>query len=155
MSIFSVKPMSLKDVQKYVDENHRHNKAPRHHKFSIGLVKDGEIVGVGVAGLPTARMLNDGDSLEITRTCTDGTRNANSAIYGALVRAARSLGYRRVFTYTQCTESGASLRGAGWRIDSKLAARKGWNTKSRERCNQEYMSVERTRWIIELKDAEK
>lgn len=59
-------------------------------------------------------MLDNGVTLEVTRTCTDGTRNANSMLYGAIVRAATALGYHKCVTYTQHDESGASLRGAGW-----------------------------------------
>ena len=37
-----------------------------------------------------------------------------SALYGACRRAAWALGYRRLVTYTLPSESGSSLRGAGW-----------------------------------------
>src|SRR5574340_286799 len=67
-----------------------------------------------------------GLTLEISRTCTDGTRNANSMLYGALWRAAKALGYSRCITYTQHGESGASLRGAGWLPVAELRARGSW-----------------------------
>ncbi|MER6082978.1 XF1762 family protein [Streptomyces sp. NPDC001833] len=41
---------------------------------------------------PAARHLDDGTTLEVTRTASDGTRNANSPLYGASWRAAKALG---------------------------------------------------------------
>ena len=141
-----IRPVSLKVAQEYVRDNHRHNKPPIRHKFSIGLYNGDQLVGVAVAGRPVARMLDDGMTLEVTRTCTDGTRNANSMLYGAIVRAATALGYRKCVTYTQHGESGASLRGAGWTPVAQLKARKGWDTPGRPREDIGSGGVERIRW---------
>lgn len=85
-------------------------------KFCVALADDsGETHGVAIVGRPVARGLDDGWTLEVTRTCTDGTKNANSMLYGAAWRAARALGYRRLVTYTLVEESGTSLRAAGWK----------------------------------------
>ena len=56
-------------------------------------------------------------------TCTDGCPNANSALYGACWRIASAMGYRRLVTYTEGGESGASLKAAGLRKVRDLAAR--------------------------------
>jgi hypothetical protein len=63
-----------------------------------------------------ARLLDDGRTLEVTCVATDGTRNACSFLYGAMRRASRALGYARTITYTLPSESGASLRAAGYRL---------------------------------------
>ena len=55
-------------------------------------------------------------TLEVTRLCTDGTKNACSFLYGKAARAAFALGYRRIGTYTLPDEGGASLRAAGWKL---------------------------------------
>jgi hypothetical protein len=141
-----LRPVSLKFAQEYVRKYHRHNKPPQGHKFSVGLFVHGDCVGIACAGRPVARMLDDGLTLEVIRTCTDGTRNANSMLYGAIVRAATALGYRRCITYTQHNESGASLRGAGWSIVAQLPARKGWDTPSRKRADISSGNVARLRW---------
>ena len=120
-----IRPVSLKTAQEYVRKHHRHNKPPVGHKFSIGLFDGERMVGIATAGRPVARALDDGLTLEVTRTCTDGTRNANSMLYGAIVRAATALGYLKCVTYTQGTESGASLRGAGWTAVAEIAPRGG------------------------------
>jgi hypothetical protein len=141
-----VRPVTLKTAQEFVRVNHRHNKPPIGHKFSVGLYDGDRLVGVATAGRPVARMLDDGLTLEVTRTCTDGTRNANSKLYGAIVRAATALGYARCVTYTQHDESGASLRGAGWTPVQNLPARAGWTAPSRPRADIGSGNVARIRW---------
>jgi hypothetical protein len=141
-----IQPVSLKFAQEFVRQHHRHNKPPVGHKFSVGLFDGDVCVGVAVAGRPVARMLDDGLTLEVTRTCTDGTRNANSMLYGAIARAATALGYRKCVTYTQHDESGASLRGAGWTPAQQLDARAGWSAPSRPRKDIGSAGVPRVRW---------
>ena len=141
-----IQPISLKFAQAFVREHHRHNKPPVGHKFSVGLFDGERCVGVAVAGRPVARMLDDGLTLEVTRTCTDGTRNANSMLYGAIVRAAIALGYRKCVTYTQHDESGASLRGAGWTAVQQMQPNAGWDRPSRQRSDIGSAGVSRVRW---------
>lgn len=100
------------------------------HKFSIGLNDAEKLVGVAMAGRPVARHFDDGRTLEVNRTCTDGTQNANSMLYGAVWRAAKAMGYRRLITYTQADESGISLKAAGFRKVKELAARASWAESS-------------------------
>ena len=53
-------------------------------------------------------------TLEVTRCTTDGMEHACSMLYGAAARSAKSFGWRRIISYTQEGESGASLRAAGF-----------------------------------------
>lgn len=127
-------PTTFKAACEFVKRLHRHNKPPRGHKFSIGL-REGEIlVGVAMAGRPVARAFDNGLTLEVNRTCTDGTANANSMLYGAVWRAAKAMGYLRCITYTQADESGASLRAAGWRKVKELPPRGSWAESSGAGC---------------------
>lgn len=123
-------PVTFRRACEFVLALHRHNKPPRGHKFSIGLEKNGALVGVAMAGRPIARHFDDGLTLEVNRTCTDGSRNANSMLYGAVRRTAWGMGYKRIITYTQCEESGASLRAAGFVLVKTLPARAGWAASS-------------------------
>lgn len=109
-----LKPVSLREANEYVRKRHRHHKPVAGHKFSIGCETDGELAGVVIAGRPVSRYLDDGKTLEVTRLCTDGTKNACSFLYSAAARAAAAMGYDRIITYTLDTENGASLRAAGW-----------------------------------------
>lgn len=146
MSDLHLVPFSFAAARHFVDGWHRHNRAPQGHKFSIGLANGTILVGVAIVGRPIARPYDDGTTLEVIRTATDGTPNANSMLYGAAWRAAKSLGYRRLITYTQDAEPGTSLHAAGWRILADRPHRKGWDTPSRPRDNGSYLSTVRTLW---------
>lgn len=115
----SLMPVTLKQANAFVAEHHRHHKPVVGHKFSIGCQKSGELVGVVIAGRPVSRYLDDGFTLEVTRLCTLGDRNACSMLYAAAARAAKAMGYDRIITYTLDTENGASIRAAGWRCAGK------------------------------------
>lgn len=146
MSGLRVVPVSFDEACRFVEAHHRHHGAPIGHKFSIGVQCGEALVGVAIVGRPVARHLDDGRTLEVARTATDGTRNANSMLYGAAWRAAKALGYDRVVTFTQAGETGASLRAAGWRIVGERPPRKGWSVPSRPREDRGVDGVQRTLW---------
>ena len=84
--------------------------------------------------------------LEVTRVATDGTPNACSLLYAAAWQATKALGYRRLLTYTQRGESGASLRAAGWRIVAARPPAPGWSRPSRPRTDHGVEHIARLRW---------
>lgn len=86
--MLEITPMTLKEANAYVEQNHRHHGPVVGHKFSIGCSDGEKIVGVAIVGRPVARHLDDGWTLEVNRLCTDGTRNACSMLYAAAWRAA-------------------------------------------------------------------
>jgi hypothetical protein len=130
----TIRPLAFREACTLVDTLHRHHTRPAGHKFSLAVTTpDGQVVGAAIVGRPSARHLDDGWSLEVTRLVTDQTHNACSALLGAAWRAAKALGYRRLITYTQAAESGASLRGAGWHKIRDLPPRPGWNAPGRPR----------------------
>lgn len=145
-------PVSFDTACQVVAELHRHHRPPVGHKFSIGVADDGGTLrGVIIISRPVApATAARGDTLEVTRSATDGTPNANSMLYGAARRATFALGYRRLITYTQEGESGASLRAAGYRVLAERPARKGWNTPSRPREDRGVDGVARTLWGVEV-----
>lgn len=126
----AIRPITLRQACAFIAEHHRHNKPPQGHKFSVAVYHVDEIAGVATAGRPVARHFDDGLTLEVNRSCTDGTANANSMLYGAVWRAAKAMGYRRCITYTQHDEPGTSLRAAGWRRVKDLPARRSWAESS-------------------------
>jgi len=125
-------PCTVRRARRFVGDHHRHSLPPNGGLFAVAVECDGETVGVGIAGRPVARALDDGRTVEITRCCTLGTPNAASMVYGALCKAARALGYERAITYTLASESGASLRGAGFLVAAQVRAQ-GWDRPSRSR----------------------
>jgi hypothetical protein len=125
-------PITFRAARAYVQRVHRHHEAPRGHKFSVGLQLGDQLVGVAMAGRPVSRHLDNGLTLEVNRTCTDGTANANSMLYGACRRTAWGMGYRRLITYTQTGESGASLHASGFIKVKDLPKRGSWADSSQK-----------------------
>lgn len=144
MTTLRVVPCSIRQASGFVAQHHRHHKPPRGALFALACMDDDRLCGVAIVGRPVARGLQDGLTCEVTRLCTDGTRNACSILYGRARRAAGALGYRKVVTYTLPDEGGASLRAAGW--DCAGAAGGGsWNCPSRPRTDQA-PTQEKLRW---------
>ncbi|MFD4933350.1 XF1762 family protein [Streptomyces virginiae] len=142
-----VVPVRQKAAKEFVADWHRHHQPPPGAVFCVGAADpEGTLRAVAMVGRPVARHLDNGQTLEVTRTATDGTANANSLLYGAAWRAAKALGYTRLITYTQDGESGASLRGAGWRILAQRAPRPGWDSPSRPRQSRGVDHIARTLW---------
>lgn len=147
MSGLALVPVTFRDARGFVAMWHRHHAPPVGCKFCIGAADhEGVLHGVVIVGRPVARHLDNGSTLEVTRTATDGTANANSLLYAAAWRAAKALGYCRLITYTQSGESGASLKGAGWRVIAERPAHPGWNRPSRPRQATGTEGIPRTLW---------
>lgn len=128
-------PMSLWDANAFVRQYHRHHHPVVGHKFSLGAMRGRSLVGVVIIGRPVSRLRDDGLTLEVTRLCTDGTKNACSFLYGAAARAAFALGYRRIGTYILASEQGISLKAAGWRLIGETAGG-SWSREGRPRINR-------------------
>lgn len=124
--------MDLEGANEFVLRHHRHHIPVVGHKFSVGAAVAGKLVGVVIVGRPVSRMRDDGQTLEVTRLCTDGTRNACSFLYGVAARATFALGYSRIGTYIRADESGISLSAAGWRMLAHTAGT-SWTRPSRPR----------------------
>ena len=145
--MLTIVPIDYRTACSMVAAWHRHHRPPVGHKFSIGLSVGDELVGAIIVGRPVARHLDDGATLEVTRSVVaDDIPNGNSMLYGAAWRAAKALGYRRLITYTQAGETGASLRGAGWRVIAERPARTGWDTPTRRRLPRGVDGIQRTLW---------
>ena len=140
-------PITLREANKFVTAHHRHNTSVRGWKFGVAVNNGKQIVGVAIASRPVARMLDDGFTLEVTRCCTDGTRNACSMLYNSIWRAGKELGYTRCITYTLQSEAGSGLKGAGWRIVSHKAGGGSWSRSNRKRIDKHSLEY-KIRWEI-------
>ena len=108
-------PIELSDANEFVGLHHRHHKPVQGHRFSLSAWSGESLVGVVIVGRPVARLAGHPlEVLEVTRLCTDGTRNACSFLYAAAARAGRAMGYKRIQTYILETEHGSSLKASGW-----------------------------------------
>ena len=137
-------PISLKDANAFVEGLHRHHKKVQGHKFSLAARKDAKIIGVCIVGRPVARGLDNGLRLEITRLCTDGSKNACSFLYGAAARAAWALGYEAIGTYILASENGASLKASGFKFVHNVKGR-SWTCPSRPRTDK-HPTVDKQLW---------
>jgi hypothetical protein len=135
MSKMELVTISLDEANAFVKKVHRHHGRVIGHKFSLGAVKHGDIVGVAIVGRPVARMRDDGLTLEVSRLATDGTRNACSFLYGACARAAFALGFKRIGTYILASENGATLVASGWRLIGETGGG-SWSSPSRPRIDK-------------------
>lgn len=140
----NLQPISYREACVFVNEHHRHHNPPQGHKFSIGVNDGVRVVGVVIVGRPVARSFDNGWTLEVTRCCTDGTRNACSKLYGAAWKVTQGMGYTRLVTYLLESECGASVRGAGWRFVG-VAGGGSWSVPSRLRVDK-HPTCQKTLW---------
>lgn len=138
----------LPTANEYVRVNHRHHRKVVQHKFSLGAYMGNDLVGVSIVGRPVARMFDTGLRLEILRLCTDGTPNACSFLYSASARAGRALGYSVIGTYILASESGVSLRAAGFRFRHVTKGR-SWSHPKRPR-EDKHPTENKTYWETDL-----
>ena len=135
MPTLTIQPVSFDEACLFVAEHHRHHQPPQGYKFTIAVNDGSRVVGVVIVGRPVSRRKDDGWTLEVTRCCTDGTKNACSVLYAAGWRAARAMGYRRLITYTLQTEPGTSLVAAGWKVIGETKPQ-SWDSPSRPRIDK-------------------
>jgi len=139
----------MAEANEFVRRYHRHHRPLKvGYLFALAVADEtGEVRGVAIVGRPCSQYLEDGWTAEVRRVATDGCPNACSALYAAAWRAARAMGYRKLITYTLPSESGASLRGAGWRCIGKAGGH-SWNHPSRPRVDMHPNQV-KLRWEVE------
>ena len=140
-----ITPCNFKTACEFISKHHRHHNPTVGCKFCISLKDENDnILGVAVCGRPVSRFLDDGLTCEINRLCTDGTRNACSALYGACCRIAKEMGYKKVITYILESENGASLKASNFICEGK-AGGKIWSGK---RMKDKGVPEElKTRWV--------
>ena len=143
-------PFTLRKANEFVKLHHRHSKTVVGCKFSIAAISEaGDVIGIAIVGRPVARKLDDGLTGEIVRTCTDGTKNVNSFLYGACARIWKEMGGKKIITYTLETESGISLKASGFKhIDTTKAVSKGkgWTNRKNREWQPKVHSLKKYRW---------
>lgn len=152
-----VVPCTLPTANRFVSKWHRHHAAlPGGFAwFCVMAVADGTVRGVAIAGRPSNRNNDDGQTIEVLRVASDGTPNVCSALLGACARAAKAIGARRIITYTLTSETGSSLRGAGWICECSDTGRSWWTHAGTRTpaVQREHMSQSKARWSLAFRDA--
>ena len=126
-------PLTMKQANRLVGEWHRHHSLEVGHRWSIGVLHLGQLVGAVIVGRPKARMTPQYEIAEVTRCVTNGTRNACSKLYSAAARAAEAMGFTEIQTFLLFEEDGVSLRASGWEKDAEPTEGGKWDRPSRQR----------------------
>ncbi len=148
-----VLPLTLAQLNAFVEMHHRHHKRVQGHRFSLGVEKDGAgLVGACSVGRPVARGCDPYLTAEVTRLVTDGTRNACSILYAAAARACAAMGFEKIQTYILESESGTSLKASGWRFDG-MTSGGDWNhsKKYSGKRRVDQPQCPKQRWVKDLK----
>lgn len=131
----ALRPVQRIEARQFVLDQHRHHGWVSGFLWLHGLAGEGgALVGIAVVGRPVARALQDGLTMEVTRLCRRRAEWLLNAVRHAR-RAAIAKGYRRGLTYILASETGASLRAAGWRFLWHVPGR-SWDTPSRPRIDK-------------------
>jgi hypothetical protein len=129
----NLKPISFIAAKDFIARYHRHHRPPQGMKFCIGLEDESGLIGIAVVGRPVSRFLDDGYTAEVTRLCVlDGHKNACSMLYSACWRSASAMGFTKIITYILSSETGISLKAAGWSCEGE-AGGGSWSVPSRPR----------------------
>lgn len=145
MSTLRIAPITLRQARAFVQEHHRHHDRPQGGLWALALLRGDDLVGVAVAGRPVSGELQRRGYLEVTRVCVlEGVRNGCSMLYARIRRIAPLMGYARVITYTLESETGASLRGAGFEAVARTRGG-SWDTPSRHRRDS-HPTCPKLRW---------
>lgn len=136
-------------ANEFIIHTHRHSGRVVGAIFAIGLYRESELIGVAILSRPISRRFHFQQICEVTRVCGDGTKNVNSKLYGVMARIARELGFSKIITYTLASESGVSLRAAGWKLETSKAGKPTrWN--GRNNAVEKYPSEYKKRWSKSL-----
>jgi hypothetical protein len=148
---YHVIPLELAEANALVARWHRHHQPSQGHRFSLGVVDaDGILHGAAIVGRPVARLAGSPrDVLEVVRLVTDGTENCCSILYAAAARAGHAMGYRRIQTYVLGSESGTSLRAAGWTDEGEAGGGQWKHTDGKARRTDQPTELKR-RWAKAL-----
>ena len=144
-------PIKLKDANGFIEFLHRHSRPVPGWKFGVALRDAISLVGVAIVARPVSRMLDDGETLEVTRLClmTGEVPNLASRLLGSCRKSAKALGYSKLISYTREHESGVAWRAAGW---TAVATTEGgsWSRSSRPRQSHEDEEGPKTRWEVQI-----
>ncbi len=107
----------------------------------MAFFRGGVLRGVAIVGRPLSRHLDDGETLEVLRLCTDGTYNACSILYGRCAKISKDMGYHKIITYILEEEQGTSLKASGWTLEEENVGGGSWENCSRREDDRTYQQM--------------
>lgn len=146
----TIRPIELRSANAFIATLHRHHKPVQGHRFSLACYDGDRLCGVCTVGRPVARLAgNPLEVLEVTRLCTDGTKNACSCLYAAAARVGSIMGYKRIQTYILGSEPGTSLVACGW-VNEGQAGGGQWKHTDGKPRRTDQPTEKKTRWSRRL-----
>jgi len=137
-------PITLREANDFVANFHRHNgrTARNGGKWAIGVSNGHELIGVAIVGNPLSATLMNGFTAEVLRVCVRdyAPKGTNSFLYSRCWRIWQIMGGTKLITYTLQTESGASLRGAGWKVVGQTKPHDAWRRK-KDNCKRNWQPI--------------
>ncbi|MCK5316919.1 MAG: hypothetical protein KAJ55_03345 [Anaerolineales bacterium] len=153
--------VTLTQAKEFIRRWHRHHKPPTGWRWGHALAsytdpfrRTAQVVGVAMVGRPVARAINHREVVEVNRLCVHPeidsglVWNVASQLYGAAWKEAKRRGFKKIITYTLESESGVSLKAAGWTPEAKTKGG-SWNTPARSRQDKG-PTCRKIRWAREL-----
>lgn len=147
--MLTLTPLTLEQANELIGRLHRHHKSVVGHRFSVGAWQGEKLVGVATVGRPVAQLTPQYQTADVTRNCTDGTKNACSFLYSACARIAKEMGFVKIQTFILESEPGTSLRAAGWTFDGMT--RGGSHTRVNRKRREDQPQCKKQRWVKNLK----
>jgi hypothetical protein len=133
----------------FIARHHRHHLPPSGAQLAVGLVRGPRLVGVAILGRPVPPAVDDGATIEVTRTGTDHAHDHTGvevALYRASWHVARVYGYHRLITHTHLGEITRALRAVGLRPVATVPPRARTHTPVGTAHGRGVDGVCRTRW---------
>jgi hypothetical protein len=112
-----MRPLTRSEARGAVAAFHSHHKPHVQQILSIGYEReDGLITCACVVERPKARTMCDGVTWEVSRLAIgpEAPSYAASRLLGAVTRAAKALGIRRMISYTRADEPGTCYKASNW-----------------------------------------
>lgn len=146
-----VVPLTIKELNEFVTQYHRHHKPVQGHRFSLGLMEEDKLIGACSVGRPVSRGCDQKLTAEVTRLVTDGTYNACSMLYSASARACKAMGFLKIQTYILDTEPGTSLKASGWKLVA-MTSGGNWTSSGKPDRRQDQPQGPKQRWELILNE---
>lgn len=154
------RPITINEANNFVRTYHRHHRPTQRNcgKWAISAIDflTDEVVGVAICANPVSATYMDGYTLEITRLCTNENAplGTGSFLLSNCSKIWRTMGGKRILTYTLDYESGASLKGAGWTQTGVVRPHNNWNNKTnmdgKVRDELKIYQYKKFRWELQL-----
>lgn len=159
--VIFVKPITIKRANEFIEKNHRHHRPTARNTGRWALAAydlNNKMVGAVIAGNPVSATYMDGVTIELTRLCVheSAPKGTCSFLISRCCSIWKMMGGEKIITYTLASETGASLRGAGWTLAATVKPHKRWLNKTKSdgiaRADLHVYTVSKYRWERILKE---